>query len=90
VLWAEVRDTVLAEVLADPPAVIVLADHGVFPAPAREALSAWVEAGGLLIRFAGPRLAAAMGEGSQASGRWARTRCCRCACAAAAGCSAAP
>ena len=63
-LWAEVRDTVLAEVLADPPAVIVLADHGVFPAPAREALSAWVEAGGLLIRFAGPRLAAAMGEGS--------------------------
>ena len=37
--------------------VIALADVGTLPAPSRERLSGWIEAGGLLIRFAGPRMA---------------------------------
>ena len=70
--WAEVRDgalgDVLGNVLTDPPAVIVLADQGDFTTTERQALTGWVEAGGLLIRFAGPRLAAAVGEGGLGAG----------------------
>ncbi|WP_370162061.1 DUF4159 domain-containing protein [Limimaricola soesokkakensis] len=40
------------------PDVIVLADAGSLPPAEAEALQAWVEDGGLLLRFAGPRLAA--------------------------------
>ncbi|PYE83837.1 DUF4159 domain-containing protein [Pseudoroseicyclus aestuarii] len=40
------------------PDVIVLADEGALPAGQDEALQGWVEDGGLLLRFAGPRLAA--------------------------------
>jgi hypothetical protein len=41
------------------PAVIVLADIGRMPATAERALTDWIEKGGTLVRFAGPRLAAA-------------------------------
>jgi hypothetical protein len=41
------------------PAVIVLADIGRMPATAETALTKWIENGGTLVRFAGPRLAAA-------------------------------
>lgn len=41
------------------PAIIVLADIGRMPASAETALTAWIERGGTLVRFAGPRLAAA-------------------------------
>lgn len=61
--WADVLSQGLDQALADPPAVIVLADQGDFSASERTALTAWVETGGLLIRFAGPRLAATVGEG---------------------------
>jgi hypothetical protein len=61
--WAEVNEAALGDVLADPPAVIILADQGDFTETERKTLTEWVEAGGLLIRFAGPRLAAAVGEG---------------------------
>ncbi|GGE19317.1 RNA-binding protein [Aureimonas endophytica] len=44
------------------PSVIVLADIGVMPKPAEEALRGFVEKGGFLVRFAGPRLAATTGE----------------------------
>ncbi len=39
--------------------VLVLADVGAVPPDAAAALAAWVEKGGILLRFAGPRLAAA-------------------------------
>jgi len=44
------------------PAIIVMADVGVLPATAAGALRAWVEGGGTLLRFAGPRLAATTGD----------------------------
>ena len=49
-------DPVLAA-LADRPNVLVLADEKVAPGEAFDALSAFVEQGGVLLRFAGPRLA---------------------------------
>ena len=66
--WAEVREAVLGDALADPPAAIILADQGDFSDTERKALTEWVEAGGLLVRFAGPRLAAAVGEGGLGAG----------------------
>ncbi len=39
--------------------MLVLADVGKLPQADHDAISAWVEKGGLLLRFAGPRLAAA-------------------------------
>lgn len=39
---------------------IILADIGTLPEDAEEGLQAWVEGGGTLIRFAGPRLAASV------------------------------
>ena len=42
------------------PSVVVLADVGVLPEAAGEAIAAWVEEGGTLVRFAGPRLANAL------------------------------
>ena len=48
----------LSDVLEAEPDAIVLTDIGQIPAEGAAALTAWVEAGGALIRFAGPRLAA--------------------------------
>ena len=47
------------KLLEQAPAVIVMADIGVLPDDVGEPLNAWIERGGTLIRFAGPRLAAA-------------------------------
>lgn len=47
----------LPEIIAQGPAVIVLADIGVLPNSAEEALADWIASGGTLVRFAGPRLA---------------------------------
>lgn len=49
----------LAEVLPANPDVIILADVATMPPDEARALQGWVQAGGLLLRFAGPRLAAA-------------------------------
>jgi len=57
--FAEVRRGDLGTLLDQPLAVLVLADVGALPAAQAEALSAWVQKGGLLLRFAGPRLAEA-------------------------------
>lgn len=54
---ADLDEAVPAMILRNP-AVIVLADVGTMPARAHEALSKWVQGGGTLVRFAGPRLAA--------------------------------
>jgi hypothetical protein len=55
------REENLAEALPDlieqGVSVIVLADVGRLPEGALEAVAAWVEQGGVLVRFAGPRMA---------------------------------
>jgi Domain of unknown function (DUF4159)/Aerotolerance regulator N-terminal len=42
--------------------MLVLADVGTVAGDARERLTRWIEAGGVLVRFAGPRLAAATND----------------------------
>ncbi|WP_159587082.1 DUF4159 domain-containing protein [Chelativorans xinjiangense] len=49
----------IPQLLEQKPAAIVMADVGTLPDSAREALVEWMHEGGTLIRFAGPRLAAA-------------------------------
>jgi hypothetical protein len=49
----------LGDVVPTKPDVIVLADLAQVPPAQAAALQAWVEKGGVLLRFAGPRLAAA-------------------------------
>jgi len=49
----------LGDVVPTKPDVIVLADVAQVPPAQAAALQAWVEKGGVLLRFAGPRLAAA-------------------------------
>lgn len=48
----------LATILPANPDVIILADVAKIPAEIEADLTSWIEAGGLLLRFAGPRLAA--------------------------------
>ncbi len=57
--WAEARRGPLADLLARPLAVLVLADPAPPPASDAGALARWIEAGGVAVRFAGPRLAVA-------------------------------
>ena len=57
--FAEVRRGSLADLLAGAPAVLILADAAAPDGPDGAALANWVEQGGLLLRFAGPRLAQA-------------------------------
>nr|WP_210382359.1 DUF4159 domain-containing protein [Jiella sonneratiae] len=52
----------IPELLERKPSVVILADIGVLPEEARTALEKFVEEGGYLVRFAGPRLAATTGE----------------------------
>lgn len=66
--WADLREGSLDKVLDAEPAVILLADFGELAPATRDRLVEWVEAGGLLIRFAGPRLAAALGERMASAG----------------------
>jgi hypothetical protein len=61
--YADIRGGTLAEMLEREPSAIVLADYGEIGDADREALTAFVEEeGGLLVRFAGPRLAAAISD----------------------------
>lgn len=55
---ADVLKTTLDYALPANPDVVVLADVAVISGQDQEALLAWIEAGGTLLRFAGPRLAA--------------------------------
>ncbi|NDW03040.1 DUF4159 domain-containing protein [Jiella pacifica] len=52
----------IPEMLERKPSVVVLADIGVLPEEAQAAVAKFVEDGGYLVRFAGPRLAATTGE----------------------------
>ncbi len=49
----------IPEILNQNPSALVLADVGRLPADVYDPLQAWINRGGTLIRFAGPRLAAA-------------------------------
>lgn len=50
-------DADVARLVEDRVSMIVLADIGRLPVPAHDALAQWVEKGGVLVRFAGPKLA---------------------------------
>ena len=56
--YGEVRTGDLTTLLGRDLAVLILADRPVPEGAERDTLSRWVEKGGLLIRFAGPRTAA--------------------------------
>ncbi|MCQ4160676.1 DUF4159 domain-containing protein [Roseomonas sp. GC11] len=56
-LSAELRQGSVAQLLARQLSVLVLADRPVAEGQERAALTRWVEQGGTLLRFAGPRLA---------------------------------
>ena len=55
---ADLLQGALGDILPANPDVVVLADVATLAPAEEEALLAWVEKGGLLLRFAGPRLAA--------------------------------
>ncbi len=63
---ATITEGEVSTVLNDGVGVLVLADIGSLPATESATLSDWVDKGGVLIRFAGPRLAEASGLGGQA------------------------
>lgn len=54
---SENLDNALPELIDEGVSVLVLADVGRLPDTAFERVSDWVEQGGILVRFAGPRLA---------------------------------
>lgn len=63
---ADLLHGTLPEVLPANPDVIILADLASLPASDEDALTDWVKGGGLLVRFAGPRLAAsALGRSAE-------------------------
>jgi len=49
----------IPELLAQKPSVLIMADIGRLPEQSYAPITKWIENGGTLIRFAGPRLAAA-------------------------------
>ena len=55
--YAELRDGTIEELLARELAVLVLADIGTLTQTEQTHLSEWIEAGGVLVRFAGAKLA---------------------------------
>lgn len=54
---SELAEGGIREILLANPDAVFLADIGTLTGPEREALLDWIEVGGLLVRFAGPRLA---------------------------------
>jgi hypothetical protein len=58
--FAELRDGDLPTLLRGEISVLLMADRVLSPGPELTALTAWIEKGGLLIRFSGPRLAEAV------------------------------
>ncbi len=57
--YTELHRGAVAELLQRDLAVLVLPDTGALPGEDRKLLENWIERGGLLLRFAGPRLAEA-------------------------------
>ncbi|MEM6973700.1 MAG: DUF4159 domain-containing protein [Pseudomonadota bacterium] len=65
--YSEARALTLDAAIERAPSAIFLADYGTIDGNDREGLQAFVEAGGLLVRFAGPRLAGALAANTLAS-----------------------
>ena len=63
--YSELREADVATLLARPLSVLVLLDQPLPPGPLAERLAAWVAAGGLLLRFAGPQMAEAAAQGAE-------------------------
>ena len=59
--YAQLTEKRLGDLLDAPIDAIIMGDRGVIDDALRERLTAWIEKGGVLIRFAGPRLAAQEG-----------------------------
>lgn len=55
--YAELRDGSIRDLLARDLAVMILADVGTLTDDETESLNEWLDQGGVLVRFAGPRLA---------------------------------
>lgn len=55
--YSEVRAGALNALLAQPPSMLIMPDSGPLPENEARALDGWTKAGGVLVRFAGPRLA---------------------------------
>ncbi len=66
---AETREGTTVELLEQNVDALIVVDVGAFPVEESTALLSWVEAGGLLIRFAGPTLAATAEEARAGFGR---------------------
>lgn len=66
---AETREGATADLLDQNIDALIVIDVGAFPAEEADALLEWVEAGGLLIRFAGPTLAATAEDARAGFGR---------------------
>ena len=56
--FATITEGELSDIIASSPDAIILTDIGAVPESQIEDLTNWVESGGALIRFAGPRVAA--------------------------------
>jgi hypothetical protein len=55
--YSELRQGTTASLLQGDLSVLILADRPLPAGPERDAIQQWVEKGGMLIRFAGPRMA---------------------------------
>lgn len=55
--WRDSASDPIVSLLAEKPSVLVLADMSVAPGPERDAIGAFLDDGGVLVRFAGARLA---------------------------------
>jgi len=66
---AELRSGPLAAVLDQAPSLLVLIDSGPLATPDVARIRDWMNNGGVVLRFAGPRLAARTGVGGEGGGR---------------------
>ncbi|HTW29191.1 MAG TPA: DUF4159 domain-containing protein [Acetobacteraceae bacterium] len=66
--YTELREGDVATLLKRDLSVLVLADEPLTRGPVQTALRQWVERGGLLLRFAGPRLAEASSQAPAVTG----------------------
>ncbi len=55
--YAELREASISDLIKSDISVLILADRPLPAGAERDAVTAWVEKGGLLVRFAGPRTA---------------------------------
>ncbi len=63
--FADVRTGGVRELLEQPLSLMILADPPGFDADSVQRLTAWIEQGGVLVRFAGPNLARMASENSE-------------------------